>query len=179
MGFALLVACSAPVAAQGSARELDAPKPFAEFNASAESLRDSLVALARAQVGTKYLSGGQSPDRGFDCSGLVKYLMEALHVRVPRSARQQAVSGVAVKRDTTRLRPGDLLTFGKTTRSNVSHIGIYIGDGKFVHASSVAGEVVVSNIDRKPTSLVRAWKGVRRVLEVSQVADKKSGKKID
>ena len=127
------------------------------------SVRDSLVSIARAQVGTKYIRGGQSPERGFDCSGLVRYVMAALQVNLPRTARQQATSGLAVGRDTTRLRPGDLLTFGKGKRG-VSHIGIYVGNGRYVHASSVAGRVIESDLGRTSSPLVRAWRGVRRVV---------------
>ncbi len=142
---------------------LDAPKPFAAFSVSAQSVRDSLVTLARAQVGTRYLSGGQTPERGFDCSGLVRYLMAAIEVRVPRTAIQQASAGLPVGRDTARLRPGDLLTFGKTKRG-VSHVGIYVGDGRYVHASSVAGAVIESDIGRPVSRMSRAWQGVRRVI---------------
>ena len=133
------------------------------MSASVHSFRDSLVSVARAQVGTRYIRGGQSPERGFDCSGLVRYVRAALQVNMPRTARQQATSGLAVVRDTNRLRPGDLLTFGKGRRG-VSHIGIYVGNGRFVHASSKAGRVIESDIDRTASPLVRAWRGVRRVV---------------
>lgn len=163
IGCALVCLCAAPAVAQRTGEALDAPKPFAAFSASAQSMRDSLVTLARAQVGTRYLSGGQTPERGFDCSGLVRYLMAAMEVRVPRTASQQATTGLAVGRDTARLRPGDLLTFGKTKRG-VSHVGIYVGGGKYVHASSVAGAVIESDIGRPTSRLSRAWQGVRRVI---------------
>lgn len=173
-GCALVVACAAPAIAQAHTDALDAPKPFAAMNASVHSLRDSLVALARAQVGTKYVRGGQSPERGFDCSGLVRYVMAALEVSLPRTARQQATSGLAVARDPTRLRPGDLLTFGRGKRG-VSHIGIYIGGGRYVHASSGAGRVIESDIGRSSSSLVRAWRGVRRVVAGSRADSTRSG----
>lgn len=154
-----------PAVAQAQAKsdQLDAAKPFAAWSASVHSVRDSLVALAKAQIGTKYVRGGTSPERGFDCSGLVKYVMAALQVNLPRTARQQATTGLAVVRDTTRLRPGDLLTFGKSKRG-VSHIAIYIGNGHYVHASSGAGRVIESDLGRSGSSLVRAWRGVRRVV---------------
>lgn len=163
MGCALTLLCATSAAGQRNGEPVDAARPFAALSASAQTVRDSLVSLARAQVGTKYLSGGQTPERGFDCSGLVRYLMAAIEVRVPRTARQQATSGLAVGRDTTRLRPGDLLTFGKTRRG-VSHVGIYVGGGKYVHASSVAGAVIESDIGRPTSQLSRAWQGVRRVI---------------
>ncbi len=134
--------------------------PFAALSISAQSMRDSIVSLARAQVGTKYVLGGETPDRGFDCSGLVRYLMAAWNVALPRTAAQQARSGVAVSRDTTSLRPGDLLTFGRGKRA--SHIGIYVGDGRFVHASSKAGRVVESNLHRAPARGIKPLRGARR-----------------
>jgi len=150
----------------------DRPAPFAaasaSMNASVASLRDSIVALARAQIGKRYVLGGASPTRGFDCSGLVQYLAAALKLDVPRTAAEQSRAGSAVEKDPTRLRPGDLLTFGSGKRA--SHIGIYVGDGKFVHASTAAGRVVESRIDRKGRG-IKPWQGVRRLF-----ADADSGR---
>jgi cell wall-associated NlpC family hydrolase len=143
---------------------LRSARPFAAWSNSAQDLRDSiLVSVARTTVGTKYVRGGGSVDRGFDCSGLVQYIMTALRVTVPRTAAQQADVGLALGRDTTRLRPGDLLTFGKDARG-ISHIGVYVGNGRYVHASSVAGRVIESDLRRPPASLVKPWRGSRRVL---------------
>jgi cell wall-associated NlpC family hydrolase len=167
--FVCAIVASSAVPAHGQALTLgpadgvDAVKPFAALHSSVHGLRDSLVSLVRAQVGTRYVHGGDSPARGFDCSGLVRYVMAGLHVQLPRTAAEQARSGSALERDTTRLRPGDLLTFGKGRRG-VSHIGIYVGNGRFVHASSVAGRVVESNLDRPRSRLIKPWHGARRVL---------------
>ena len=139
-------------------------RPFAAWSTSAQDLRDSiLVSVARTTVGTKYVRGGGSVERGFDCSGLVQYVMTALRVSVPRTAAQQAGVGLALDRDVSRLRPGDLLTFGKDARG-ISHIGIYVGNGRYVHASSVAGRVIESELRRPSAPLVKAWRGTRRVL---------------
>lgn len=142
------------------------PKPFAAFSTSAQSLRDSVVAMAKAQVGTKYRTGGTTPGKGFDCSGLIQYVMATLKLDVPRTAKQQAKVGLAVNKDTSRLLPGDLLTFSKGKKGTVSHVGIYIGDGKFIHASSVAGRVIESPIDRPASPLIKIWRGARRVLSL-------------
>jgi len=141
---------------------LDAPKPFAAFSRSAMTLRDSLVALARAQVGTPYVHGGESPASGFDCSGLVRYIVAALHIMVPRTAARQALAGIAVPKDTAAMLPGDLVTFGRG-KGAVSHIGIYIGNGRIVHASTKAGEVIETNFTPRVAGPKR-WKGTRRVL---------------
>jgi cell wall-associated NlpC family hydrolase len=142
-----------------------APKPFEELSNSARSLRDSVVQIARAQVGIRYKRGGTNPERGFDCSGLIKYIMSALNHDVPRTARQQGNVGLAINRDTSRLLPGDVLTFGKTKKGVISHVGIYIGEGRYIHASTKAGKVIESSIDRPFSPLIKMWKGARRVLE--------------
>ena len=67
------------------------------------------------------------------------------------------------RRDPGRLIPGDLLTFGAGARG-ASHVGIYVGDGRFVHASSVAGRVIESDVRRPPSRLVKVWRDTRRVL---------------
>ncbi len=123
---------------------------------------DSVVALARAQLGRRYLFGGTDPDRGFDCSGFTRYLMRALGVRLPRTASEQASAGREVPRDPSRLRVGDLLTFGRGGR--ITHVGVYVGEGRYIHASSYAGRIVESRLDRRESSLVRAWMGVRRLI---------------
>ena len=139
-------------------------KPFAAMSNSAATIRDSVVRMARAQIGRRYRTGGESPEKGFDCSGLIQYVMTALNVKLPRTAKQQALQGKAIGKDTTWLMPGDLLTFGKGKKGAVSHIGIYVGDGRYVHASSVAGKVIESPIDRPFSPLIKVWRGVRRVL---------------
>jgi cell wall-associated NlpC family hydrolase len=147
----------------------DAQRPFAEFSSSALAARDSLVALARAQIGKKYRLGGTSPERGFDCSGLIKYVLSSLRLEVPRTSREQSRIGVAVPRDPAQLRPGDVLLFGKP-KAGVSHVGIYVGGGRYIHASSTAGRVIESPLDRPPSPLVKPLKSARRVLIGSDTA---------
>ncbi len=152
------------IGAPMSAASSQSAKPFAAYSDAAQSLRDSIVHMAKAQVGTRYRIGGTEPEKGFDCSGLVKYVMAALNLSLPRTAKQQAKEGLAVTKDTSRLLPGDLLTFGKTKKSSVSHVGIYIGEGRYIHASSVAGKVIESKIDRPASPLIKMWRGARRVV---------------
>jgi cell wall-associated NlpC family hydrolase len=164
VGGAMLIAPA--LLAQEGAREApayEAPKPFAEFSRSAMTLRDSLVSLARAQIGTPYVHGGTSPKRGFDCSGLVRYIVAALHITVPRTAARQAFAGRAVPTDTSKMLPGDLVTFGRT-RGGISHIGIYVGNGRMVHASTKAGEVIETDLLKPRVAGPKHWRGARRVL---------------
>lgn len=170
VAFVLCTAAALATPSAASAQASEAPaRPFEAFSNSAHSLRDSLVILARAQLGKKYKRGGQSPT-GFDCSGLVKYILTALNLDVPRTARQLASVGAPVGRDTSRLLPGDLLTFSKTKQGRISHVGIYVGDGKFIHASITTGRVIETTIDRKGSPLTRMWRGARRVSFVDDTA---------
>lgn len=136
--------------------------PFEGFEIT-DAMRDSIVRLARAQVGRRYRFGGTTPARGFDCSGFVRYVLGQLHMSLPRLAAQQARVGAPV--DRADLRPGDLLSFGE--RDTVSHIGIYVGGGKYIHASSVAGRVIVSPLDRPPSRQIRPLRGARRLLAMA------------
>ena len=145
------------------------PKPFTAFSLSALTMRDSIVALARAQVGKRYRLGGTTPDRGFDCSGLVKYVLEAFKVEVPRTSRAQSLAGNAIPRDPGQLRPGDLVLFGRP-KDAISHVGIYVGNGRFVHASSLAGRVIESPIDRRPSATIKTFKSARRVLAPEKIS---------
>ena len=138
-----------------------AARTLAALTHSAASLLDALVSRARSQLGTRYVFGGAEPGAGLDCSSFARYAMEALGVRLPRTANQQAQIGRPIPRDPNLLRPGDLLTFG--SRSHVSHVGIYLGEGRFIHASVSHGQIIETTIDRN-RSLFRRWQGARRLL---------------
>jgi cell wall-associated NlpC family hydrolase len=147
------------------------PQP-ARFEILRPSKRDSIVTVAWALIGEPYELGGNSVQRGFDCSGLVTFVLSKVQLKLPRTAKQQALVGAPIGRD--RLQPGDLLTFGAGKK--VSHVGIYLGDGKFVHASSVAGRVIVSPLDRAPSRLIRPLSGARSVLAIADsIAERKGG----
>ena len=138
------------------------PRPFEALSATALSMRDSIVVVARSQIGTPYRFGGTTPSSGFDCSGFVRYVLGAIQLVLPRTAAQQATLGATIPKDTTRLRPGDLLTFGRGGR--VTHIGIYVGSGRYVHASPTAGRVIETSLERTESPLVKIWRGGRRLL---------------
>ena len=142
--------------AQDSAQSL--PKPFAELSRTILAGRDSLVKVTRQQVGLRYRLGAKQPGKAFDCSALVQWIAGLFGKDMPRTAAQQAEVGVDIPKDTTQLLPGDLLVFGKGKR--VTHIGIYVGEGKYIHAANRRKGVIESEIARaKPTY----WKSVRRI----------------
>lgn len=163
---AALVAASTAVQAQEPARgiQLESKKPFAQFSASAERLRDSIVSKARGSVGTRYKLGGTKPGVGLDCSGLVRYAMSMLNVVLPRTAQGQSQVGAEVPKDVAALKPGDVLTFGRGKR--ISHVGIYVGDGKMVHASTSQRRVIETSLNKR-NPLIRQWKGVRRLVDTN------------
>jgi len=161
------VADTATLAARGrdvpngaAARLLSRTSAARAMGARNRAKLDSVVAVARAQLGTRYRLGGESP-RAFDCSGLVQYVMRALDFTLPRTAREQARAGIAIPTDTAQLRAGDLLLFGR--KGKVTHIGIYVGDGRFVHASTGAHRVVERPLLRKPAKGIVPWIGARRL----------------
>jgi cell wall-associated NlpC family hydrolase len=94
-------------------------------------------------LGTPYRFGGEGAD-GIDCSSFVQQVFREHRIELPRTAREQRMAGAEVAPQ--ELRKGDLLFF-ETYSPSPSHVGIYLGDGKMIHASSVKGEVTVSDID--------------------------------
>lgn len=117
------------------------PPPFAEHGAAPSG--EEIAGLAQGLLGAPYRYGGESP-QGFDCSGLVYYIHERLGIDVPRSADAQfGRAGQVAVRD---LQPGDLVFF-RLAGSKVSHVGIYVGDGRFIHAPSTGKEVSYAELD--------------------------------
>ncbi len=104
----------------------------------------NLLQQALALLGTPYRWGGTGTD-GFDCSGLVGYVFRsALGIELPRVSSEMASSGQLVS-DRASLSPGDLVFFGH--RGRVSHVGIYVGEGRFLHAPRTGRDVTVSSLD--------------------------------
>jgi len=135
--------------------------PAARANTPPEDIPIYAVSL----VGSPYRLGGTSPETGLDCSGFVGHVFrQAAGVELPRDSR--AISEVAQPLAKAELQPGDLVFFNTLNRA-FSHVGIYVGDDRFVHAaSSRTGSVMVSNLND------RYWRerfdGARRVLPPSQ-----------
>lgn len=125
-------------------------------------LRDSIISVARSQIGTKYRLGAQLPGKAFDCSGLIRYVMGMLRFDLPRTAHEQSKFGREVARDTSSLRPGDLLTFG--TSRHVTHIGIYAGNGRLIHASTSKRQVIETSMTSLGPSMLKKWQSARRLI---------------
>lgn len=172
----LLLAAPLPLQAQVSRPLPGVPVASAETNDSEDSdgfLHSLLVTLARGEIGRRYIWGGNGPESGgFDCSGFTRYVMRALNISLPRTAHEQSRMGQEVTKDISRLRAGDLLTFGNSRR--ISHIGMYIGNGRVVHASSHYGRV--TEVAFHPgSSLYRRWYGARRVVAQNDTVVRRTG----
>ncbi|KAB2921376.1 MAG: NlpC/P60 family protein [Dechloromonas sp.] len=130
---ALLAACGTPGTRPASSGTI-AHAPLA-----VSELGNEIALYALGLIDTGYRFGGKNPEAGLDCSGMVSYIYErAAGIKVPGSAADIARRGKAIER--TALRPGDLVFFNTRNRS-FSHVGIYLGDDRFVHAPSTNGRV--------------------------------------
>lgn len=139
----------------------------AEYVRIIEVLKDSenvganIVGYAKEYLGTPYAYGGSSP-RGFDCSGYVQYVMKNFGVEMPRSSTDQYSVGVRV--DKSELMPGDLVYFKYSPSSyRLSHVGIYVGDGNFIHSPVPGQSVKISPLNAGYFSYY--YYGATRVLQ--------------
>ncbi|WP_165360206.1 C40 family peptidase [Achromobacter veterisilvae] len=120
---------------------------------------NAMVSEALNYLGIRYRFGGTSPDTGFDCSGLVSYTVErSLGLKLPRNAADMAQQGIAVNKN--ELKAGDLVFFNTLGR-RYSHVGIYLGDDRFVHSPSAGGVVRVESMAM--TYWAKRYNGARRL----------------
>jgi cell wall-associated NlpC family hydrolase len=118
-----------------------------------------VVAGALNMIGVRYRWGGNSPDSGLDCSGFVRYVFQdTLGLELPRRAVEMSRVGQKVR--FSDLKPGDLVFFN-TMRRTISHVGIYIGDNKFVHSPSTGSTIRVDDLE--DSYWEKRFKGARRV----------------
>lgn len=130
-------------------------------------LAGQIVETAIAAMGEPYRWGGTRAEQGFDCSGLIWYAYTSHGVRVPRVSRDQARVGRYVVPDASLLQPGDILLFANR-RDAVTHVGLYIGNDKFIHATT-SGGVRVGALDPAAADAndrwwLQRWVGARRIL---------------
>jgi cell wall-associated NlpC family hydrolase len=110
-------------------------------------LREAIVTTARRYVGVPYRWGGESPRTGFDCSGLTMVVYRINGLDLPRSSKQQWRVGISIDRH--QLRKGDLVFFATSGGSKVSHVGIYTGANKFLHAPGRGRRIQTSSLSSK------------------------------
>jgi cell wall-associated NlpC family hydrolase len=129
--------------------------------AASSSKGQEIADYARSLVGCPYVYGGSSP-KGFDCSGFTKYVYSQFGYNINRTASTQLDNGVSVSM--SELQPGDLVMFKKAgySGSRASHVGIYIGGGKFVHASTSKVGVIVSDLSE--AYYTSGFVGARRII---------------
>lgn len=157
---AALCLCRAAIGAEPTPAE---PGPDASFGRQQDftSRASELAMHAMGMIGIRYKYGGDAPESGLDCSGLVRHVFrQAWGKELPRTSHE--ISQVGTQVDARDLQPGDLV-FYNTLRRRFSHVGIYLGDNKFIHAPSAGGRVRIENMD------VAYWRkrfnGARRISE--------------
>ena len=175
VGTVLLVAGSWAQEAPGStppAAAAAAPLAYtggtaSDVSAQALSWDQSLKRIANDFLGTRYRLGGISQTTGLDCSGLIKQIWQRLGlVELPHQAASMAKLGTPVQlRD---VQVGDLIFFNTTGKQN-SHVGVYVGNGRFIHASSVLKKVTENSLSE--SYYQKTFNGIRRITGFGNAAD--------
>lgn len=123
----------------------NSPKTTAE--AAASMITQEIILQAMSLIGVRYKWGGNSPETGLDCSGFIRYVFQkSVNIALPRSA--SAMSRIGLRVDKDELQPGDLVFFN-TLRRQFSHVGLYLGNNKFIHAPSTGKNITIANMDQK------------------------------
>lgn len=144
-----------------------ATNALAEIAPQALSWDQRLKNVAGDFLGTRYRMGGSSQDTGLDCSGLIKQIWHRLGIaELPHQAATMAKLGVPVQlRD---IQVGDLIFFNTTGKQN-SHVGVYVGNGRFIHASSVLKKVTENSLSE--SYYQKTFNGIRRVVGLRDMAE--------
>lgn len=151
-------ATATPVAAEATA-ETSLRAQLEQFKNAVSITTSDLVLTAMGFLGVPYKRGGNTETTGFDCSGFVRATYErTLGLVLPRRAEDQAKATLTIKQED--LRPGDLVFFN-TMRRTFSHVGIYVGDGQFIHAPRAGAKVRVE--DMRQAYWKKRFNGARRV----------------
>ena len=126
------------------ASEIKFPTKIIAFSSGEEALTGAnIVAYAEQFIGTPYRNGGTTT-AGFDCSGFTMYVYDHFNVKLPRIAKDQTAEGTVVSKDD--LQAGDLIFFG----SSIYHVGIYVGDGKFIHSPKPGSAIKIAELKYMP-----------------------------
>jgi cell wall-associated NlpC family hydrolase len=132
---------------------------------AAAALREAVIATASDAMGRPYQWGGTGADgAGFDCSGLIQHAYAEHGIALPRTSAAQAKEGRSVSRKVEALAPGDVLTFSNRG-GPVTHVGLYLGDGRFIHSATRGVQVsVLSDGDPYGRWWYQRWVGARRII---------------
>ena len=132
-------------------------------------LRKSLLAVAMGLRDTRYVRGGRDPSTGFDCSGFVRYVFaHAVGMQLPRNSASQFLAGLKVNR--ADMQAGDLVFFRTHGKHAISHVGIYISNGRFIHSPASGKSVEISSL--KESYWAKRFAGAKRPEAMAQVAAK-------
>ncbi len=135
------------------------PQRSGSFESIPVEKMNELVMYALSLADTPYHFGGNSPANGFDCSGFVDHVFQhSLEISLPRTSHELSQVGTFVKKE--QLRPGDLV-FYNTQHSAYSHVGIYVGENKFVHAPKSGSQIRVEKMNEK--YWLNRYNGARRI----------------
>lgn len=166
-----LIALAALLSACASRTQPPAPVVRAPvFNSSQtfSPVAEDVLFRALGLVGTPYRWGGNTPDSGFDCSGLIGYVYrDAAGISLPRSTREM-IGMQAPDVGKNALQTGDLIFFATNGGSQVSHAGIYVGEGRFVHAPATGGTVKLDSLSKAYWQ--KAYLSAKRVLQPEHLA---------
>jgi len=119
-----------------------------------------VIEYAKQYLGYKYVSGGASPEAGFDCSGFTTYVYKHFGITLNRSSKDQIKNGVAVEKSNLQL--GDIVLFNNDANTKIGHVGIYVGNGNFIHASNPSDGVKITTLESG--YYAKRYVGARRVI---------------
>lgn len=122
--------------------------------------KTAVVEYAKQYLGYRYVPGGGTPSTGFDCSGFTSYVYKHFGISLSRTSKDQAKNGTAVEKNNLQL--GDILIFNNTANTAIGHVGIYIGDNNFIHASNPSEGVKITSLSSSYYKL--RYVGARRVI---------------
>ena len=159
-GMQALVKQQSETERRQEAKAPPAPSPKVEFSEPASSQSsskrtaalsrreaDELIGNAMGLLGVSYRFGGTSVSSGFDCSGFMQHIFrKTMQINLPRTSAEQAKMGVAVSR--SELQPGDMVFFS-TSRGRISHVGLYIGNNRFIHAPRTGKSIEITSLGNK------------------------------
>lgn len=140
---AIALVCMIAIAQAACSSPSPKAEPFQPAASTVSAISHPAVAVAEQMIGKPYRYGGASPEKGFDCSGLVYYAFRHAGIKVPRSSHTQFADAFPVNPHA--LRQGDLLFF--MISGKISHVGIYIGNNTFIHAPSSGKAVAYASLN--------------------------------